>query len=146
MTTHTIRDNDQLQGLIRLLSHRELPITVNICKGIKRSIEQNRLQRKWINAAAEQLDQSTPEELRGYCKLTFGVPILRLENEEFRRKYDENVRGLSYETQLAIMTTPLDMPVTRLMTTKQTKAYLDAIIRCFSELGVCLPIETQRNG
>jgi hypothetical protein len=38
------------------------------------------------------------------------------------------------------MSEPLDMPVTRLMSTKQKHAYLDAIFQHFSEKGIVLTI------
>ena len=90
----------------------------------KRSAEQNRLQRMWVNEAAKQGDQ-TAEEYRAYCKLHFGVPILRAENEEFRIKYDRIIKPMPYETKLELMAEPFDFPVTRLMTSKQKTKYLD---------------------
>ena len=87
---------------------------------------------------SEQLGDRTPEEARGYCKLSFAVPILKEENEAFRDKYDEVVEHLNYEAKLSLMQEPLDLPVTRLMTTAQKKRYLDEIARHFSEQGVVL--------
>lgn len=124
--------------LIRFLEGQPLPLTVSIGKGGKRSLKQNRLQRQWINEIAEQLGDQTPEEVRGLCKLQFGVPILRAENEEFRAKYDAVVRPLPYETKIALMQEPLDFPVSRLLTTRQATNYLDAIHRHFSERGIVL--------
>ena len=89
---------------------------------------------------SEQLGDRTPEEIRAFCKLTLGVPILRAENEGFREKYDLIVRPLSYEQKLSIMSEPLDLPVTRIMTTKQKTAYLDTIFRTFSEQGIVLTL------
>ena len=77
------------------------------------------------------------------CKLTFGVPILRAENTWFREKYDEVVRPLPYPQKLALMMEPLDMPVTRLMTTEQKTRYLDAIYRHFAGLGLVLTVPDQ---
>ncbi|WP_235891031.1 hypothetical protein [Pararhizobium mangrovi] len=124
--------------LYRLIAAQSLPFTIHIEKGRKRSTRQNRLQRQWVNEIAEQLGDMTPEEVRGYCKLTIGVPILRAENELFREKYDEAVRPLSYEAKLAIMQEPLNMPVTSIMTSKQKTAYLDGVHRHFSQQGVIL--------
>ena len=105
----------------------------------RRSIEQNRLQRRIIGIISEQLGDRTPEEVRGECKLMFGVPILRAGNETFREKYDAVVRPLIYSQKLALMMEPFDMPVTRIMTVKQKTEYLDAIFRHYSELGVMFP-------
>lgn len=104
----------------------------------KRSDKQNRLQRKWLLEAANQLKEYTAEEHRAYCKLHFGVPILRNENDKFREMYDRIVRPLSYETKLEIMSIPIDFPVTRLMDKDQKRRCLDAIYRHFTGLGVFL--------
>lgn len=138
MTQRVIKDEIDRELLYRFLATRPLPFTIDVTLGAHRSTEQNRLQRLWINEAAQQLEGHTAEELRGYCKLTFGVPILRAENEEFREKYDKVVKPLPYETKLALMMEPLDFPVTRLMTTKQKTSYLDAISKHFAEMGVKL--------
>jgi hypothetical protein len=84
------------------------------------------------------LEGQTVEDLRAYCKLTIGVPILRAEDETFREKYDAVVRPLSYEKKIALMKEPLDFPVTRLMSTRQATAYLEGIHRHFSEQGLAL--------
>jgi hypothetical protein len=101
-------------------------------------VQQNKLQRLWLNEIAEQLGDQSAEEVRGYCKLTIGVPILRAENETFRERYDLIVKPLPYEQKLALMMEPLDFPITRLMTTKQATAYLDGVHRHFSEKGIVL--------
>lgn len=77
----------------------------------------------------------TAEEYRAFCKLHFGVPILRNEHGEFRAKYDEKVKWRAYMDKLAFMAEPFDFPVTRLMTTRQHKKYLDAIYVHFTSLG-----------
>jgi hypothetical protein len=113
---------------------------VNVKKGKDRTVEQNRLQRMWLLEAAEQLGDETPEQKRAYCKLHFGVPILRAESEEFTEAYDKYIRPLSYEAKLAFMSVPLDFPVTRLMTTRQTHEYLEQMRQHFAGLGVTLTI------
>lgn len=115
------------------------PLTVTIeGERNQRSIRQNKTQRMWIKEIAQQLGDQSEEEVRGYCKLTIGVPILRAENDEFRERYDKIVRPLPYDQKLALMMEPFDMPVTRIMTTKQHAKYLDEIQRHFAEQGVIL--------
>ncbi len=142
MTTRVVATEADRQGLMRLLQARDLPFTVEIVKGKRRSVDQNRMQRRLVNEIAEQTDQ-TAEEVRAYCKLVGGVPILRAENELFREKYDAVVRPLSYEQKLAIMMEPLDLPVTRLMTTDQKTRYLEWIFRHFSEQGITFQVEIE---
>lgn len=140
MTNRIVKSEYQRDMLIRFIKERELPFTVTIAKGKHRSVEQNKLQRLWIKEISEQLEGTTPEEARGYCKLTIGVPILRHENEAFRQQYDAIVRPLPYEQKLAIMMEPLDLPVTRIMTSKQKTQYLDGVYRHFVEQGVELTL------
>lgn len=130
-------DRDQL---VTFISKKKLPFTVSMTDGKHRSIKQNKTQRLWMNEISAQLGDRTPEEVRGECKLTLGVPLLRNENEVFRIQYDKVVRPLSYEQKLAIMMEPLDMPITRLMTTRQHAAYLESIIRHYSAQGIVLTI------
>lgn len=121
-----IQNEQDKHRLVQYLNTLEYPMTITIDKGLigKRSNDQNRLQRLWLNELAEQGDM-TAEEYRAYCKLHFGVPILREQNEEFRLLYDKKVKPHSYEQKLAFMAEPFDFPVTRLMTVKQHKEFLD---------------------
>lgn len=140
MTSRTVETEHDRKMLIRFIEGHRVPFIAELTPGKRRSVEQNRLQRKWMTEISEQLGDRTPEDVRAYCKLTIGVPMLREENETFRAKYDEVVRPLSYAQKIAIMSEPLDMPVTRLMSTKQHASYLDAIFRHFSEQGLVLTV------
>lgn len=138
MSTRFLETDWDRRMLIRYIESQPLPLTVTLSKGGKRSVKQNRLNRQWMNEIAEQLGDQTPEEVRGYAKLTIGVPILRAENEDFRERYDAVIKPLPYETKLAMMMEPLDFPITRLMSTKQATAYLDGVHRHFSAKGIVL--------
>jgi hypothetical protein len=138
MTTRYIETERDVTMLHRFIAVQKRPYTISISKGGKRSAAQNRLAHQWHKEAAEQLQDRSPDDVRAYCKLTFGVPILRTENEGFRAKYDEHVKGLPYETKLALMVEPFDFPVTRLMTVKQQTSYLDSVHKHFAEQGVIL--------
>lgn len=137
MSTFVVKTESDRQRLIKLIEHRDIPFTVNLAKGAGRSIEQNRLQRLWLNEAAEQGDH-TAEEYRAYCKLTIGVPILRADSEEFAEAYDRVIKPMPYETKLQLMMEPHDYPVTRLMTSKQKSEYLNQMHRLLSEMGIRL--------
>ncbi|MDP0925686.1 hypothetical protein Q0601_00730 [Paracoccus onubensis] len=103
-----------------------------------RSTKQNRLQRQWCNDVAAQLGDVSAEWARGYSKLHFGVPILRRTDDEFRVKYDQHVKPLVYESKLACMMEPIDMPVTRRMSKEAKTEYLDEMARHWSAQGVRL--------
>ena len=145
MTTRVIRHDFEFDALVALLRERKRPFTVQITAGANRSVEQNRTQRLWLKEAAEQLDSGyTAENLRGFCKLHFGVPILRRDSEQFRAGYDRIIKPHSYEEKLLMMQEPFDFGVTRLMTTKQKTEYLDAVCAHFVGQGVVLTIPEER--
>lgn len=138
MTTRILDTEEDRERALKWLGAHKLPCTVSIRKGRDRTVEQNRLQRLWLREAAEQLGDDTIEGYRAYCKLHFGVPILRAEVDEFCAVYDRLIRPLTYEDKLALMAVPLDLPVTRIMTTRQKAQYLDQVYQHFTERGVLL--------
>jgi hypothetical protein len=146
MTSHNrvVGTEEDRNIAAQYVASRDLPFTLTLTSGKHRTTAQNKLQRLWMNEIAEQKGDMTPEYVRGYCKLTIGVPILRAENEAFREKYDAVVKPLSYEQKIAIMMEPLNMPVTSIMNTAQKTAYLDGIIRHFGEQGIVLTMPEDR--
>lgn len=138
MTTRVIRSKADLRDLVTLLENRRLPLSVTVQSGKHRSIEQNKLQRLWLNEISDQLGDQTPEEIRGFCKLTMAVPILRAEDDEFCAVYDKIIRPLPYEAKLACMMEPIDFPVTRRMKMHQKVRFLDHMYRYWSERGCVL--------
>lgn len=140
MTTNNriVDSEDARKALSRFITGKKLPFTVSIADGKHRTTDQNRLQRLWVMEISAQLGDQTPEEVRGYCKLAFGVPILREENDAFCASYDQIIKPLPYPMKLKLMMEPFDFGVTRIMTTRQKTNYLDAIHRHFSEMGLIL--------
>lgn len=137
-TNNRIVETEQARDmLMRFVASKKLPFTVSIVDGKHRTNPQNKLQRQWVMEVASQTGE-TPEEVRGYCKLAFGVPILRAENDAFRAAYDEMVKPLPLQTKLKLMMEPFDFGVTRLMTTRQKTAFLDTMHRHYSEQGLIL--------
>jgi len=126
------------ESLIKLIESTKLPMTVTVIRGRGRSLAQNKLQRLWLKEASEQLDEYTAEQYRGYCKLVFGVPIMRAESEEFCEVYDRLIMPRGYEEKIELMMVPMDLPVTRIMTTRQKKQYLDEMYHHFTALGCLL--------
>lgn len=138
MSSRVVETEHDRTLLVRFIENHKLPMTVEVTAGKHRTTEQNRLQRQWMIDIAGQLPEFSTEEWRGYCKLHFGVPILRAENEAFCAVYDEVIRPLPYDAKIKTMMVPIDLPVTSKMTTKQKTAYLDQIQKHFSERGVVL--------
>lgn len=138
MAARIIETKYERKMLIKFIESHKLPMTVNVTAGGKRTVKQNKLNRLWMQEISDQLSDVTAEEIRGYCKLTIGVPLLRSQNDNFCKRYDEVVRPLPYEVKLAMMQEPLDFPITRLMSVKQQTEYLDGVHRHFSEKGIIL--------
>lgn len=125
-------------ALQSLIKNKAMPFTVAIKDGKHRTNPQNRLQHMWMKEAADQLQDQSAEDYRGYCKAHFGLPILINENAEFAAAYETDIRSLPYEMKMRLMKAPFDFGVTRLMTTKQKKAYLDAVQHFLTGRGVKL--------
>ena len=140
MTEKIIRTVEELGGIVQFIQDQKLPLTIDVRSTKKRSLDQNRLQRLWMNEISQALGDRTPEEVRGYCKLRFGVPILRESTEAFREKYARILKPLGYAEKLELMMEPIDLPVTRFMNTQQATEYLDRITNHFSEQGIILTL------
>ncbi len=114
-----------------------LEVTIKPLSG-KATKPQNDMQHVWY-AEAEKQGDMTAKEYRADCKAWCGIPILNRDSEEFRAKYNEIIRPLSYEHKLALMVEPFDFPVTRLMNKDQKSEYLDAVYhRLTVEHGIAL--------
>lgn len=137
MATRIIETDWERKQAIRFIENHKLPLTLRIEAVGKRTARQNRLNRQWMIDIAEHLGDQ-PEYWRGYCKLHFGIAILKAEDADFAKEYDEVVKPLPYEMKLKLMQEPFDFGVTRRMTVKQQTAYLDSVHRDFSERGVAL--------
>ncbi len=138
MTDFFITNNTDRQRAHIAIDDQFPPFKMSISKGSKRSIEQNRLMWMWMKEASEQLKEYTATEYQAYCKLHFGIPILRGEDEGFKDAYDDVLKHLTYEQKLRAMSPPLDFPVTRLMKTGQLTRFLDDVYDHFKGLNVWL--------
>lgn len=98
--------------------------TVTVSEGRKRSLDQNAISHAWYAEIARQHAEFTPKEAKRYCKLHLGVPILRAEDPDFRRIYDQAIKPLDYADKLIAMEI---LGVTSLMTTKQFSEYLEHV-------------------
>jgi hypothetical protein len=137
MPTMVIRTPAHVDMLAKRLTGRKLPLTVTWAQGASRSHMQNRLAQRWFTDISRQLGDQTHEDVRAECKLRFGVPILRAENEAFRQSYDATMKHLPYEAKLAAMKA-FDLPITRLMTVTQMTAFMDEVQRHYLPQGVRL--------
>lgn len=110
--------------------HGRVSVTV---RAGKRSLNQNAVQHVWY-AQVALITGEHPEEVRHYCKLHFGVPILRAEDEEFRAFYDLAIRAhLTYPEKLKAMDF---VPVTSRMTPPQMTWYLNTMREHYAREGI----------
>jgi hypothetical protein len=85
---------------------------------------------------SRELGEDSPEGIKRFCKLHFGVPILLAEDEDFAEVYNGAIRyRLTYEEKLAAMEL---LPVTSRMTTAQLSRYAEDMQRHFAGFGVRL--------
>lgn len=88
-----------------------------------RSDKQRRLQFQWYRERGKQNGNGPKYEER-FCKLEFGVPILRCDSDEFNEFYARTLESLPWQQQLETMRF---IPVTRFFTVKQNAEYLNDI-------------------
>jgi hypothetical protein len=142
MVSRAVKNEAELSLLLTYLKGRKRPFTVEITEGRSRSIEANKLAFKWYGEISDQTGEDR-EDVRARCKLMFGVPILRQDNEKFRETYDRLIKPLSYPEKLAIIR-DTEMPVTSLMKVDQMSLYLDIVFRRHAEDGIALTVPEDR--
>lgn len=97
-----------------------------------RSLEMSALSHVWYAQVAAKEREYTAEQVKGLCKLHFGIPILR-EDQEFSELYDRAFKPMDYETRLEIMTKPGLFDVTSLMKTAQILLYMEQIQQHYAD-------------
>lgn len=128
----TINSEEGLQraiGDLRELfkAHHFLRVTVKT--GTARSLNQNAIAHAWYGQIARELREDTPLGVKLFCKLHYGVPIMRAEDEEFRDLYDLVIKPLTYEKKLKAMNA---WPVTSIMNKDQNSQYLEAMQEAYA--------------
>lgn len=116
-------------------------VVVSMRPGKDRTLDQNALWFAMYQRISDQMGMDDVEDARRYCKLHFGVPIMRKADDDFRDGWNRLFLDLPYEVKLRLMGPcamfgPDGFPVTRLFNRAQGIAYTDAIAAEFSEKGV----------
>ena len=137
MPTMILRDPTHVAALANRLMQRKLPLTVSWTQGASRSAQQQRLSFRWYQDIARQLGDMDTETVRADCKVTHGAPILSADSDAFRDSWHRSIGRFDYEGQREIVKR-LQIPVTSLMSVKQMTAYLDAVQRQYSPMGIRL--------
>jgi hypothetical protein len=116
-------------------------LVVSIRPGKDRTLDQNALWFAMYQRIAQMTEIGDVEDARRYCKLHYGVPIMRKADEDFRHAWNVSFLMLTYETKLELMGPcalfgPDGFPVTRLFDRAQGIAYTDKIVVDWSQRGV----------
>lgn len=116
-------------------------LVVSIRPGKDRTLDQNALWFAMYQRIAQMAEIGDVEDARRYCKLHYGVPIMRKADEDFRHAWNVSFLMLTYETKLELMGPcalfgPDGFPVTRLFDRAQGVAYTDKIVADWSQRGV----------
>lgn len=116
-------------------------VVVSLRPGKDRTLDQNALWFAMYQRIAQMTQIGDVEDARRYCKLHFGVPIMRKASEDFRHGWSVSFLMLTYETKLELMGPcalfgPDGFPVTRLFDRAQGIAYTEKIAEEFSAKGV----------
>lgn len=138
MSKHILNSEVTLQsfiGVVRELWHSRRYLEVSVKEGKGRSVEQNAVMHGWFGQVARELREDDARGVKRFCKLHFGVPILRAEDEDFRAAYDRVIKPLDYEEKLVAMDI---LPVTSVMTTIQLDRCMTDIQDHYSGRGVSL--------
>lgn len=140
-----INSAESLQRLIGTLrtewqQHHYLRVKVDV--GTHRSLDANAVIHVWYAQIEREKGDMRPGDAERHCKLYLGVPILRADDEDFRRQYDALIKGrFTTEEKLAMMDW---LPVTRLMRTPQHSVYRDAMQQHWAEQGIVLEYLDER--
>ena len=127
MPTLTVNSDNSLQdalGILRELYHCHRYLKLNIKTGKSRSLDRNAISHAWYEQLERELREDTAIGWKAFCKLHFGVPILRAEDAEFREFYDRVLIALTYEQKIQAMKF---VPVTSRMDKSQLSQYLEAM-------------------
>lgn len=112
--------------------HRGESVTVEFVEH-DRSTNQNSLFHQMLRVVAEQKGDETVDELKRFCKLRFGVPLLRAVDPSFCAIYDTAIKhSLTYEQKLEAMDL---LPVTSRMDRATFSIFLDSVARFWTEQG-----------
>lgn len=137
MTSLLINSEHSLQssiGDLREMYAKHKFLKLNVRAGKDRSLDQNAISHAWYEQIARELREDDVIGWKSFCKLHFGVPIMRIDTE-FKAVYDASIKLLSYEQKLIAMRS---WPVTSLMTKEQLSKYLEAMQQHFAGQGVQL--------
>lgn len=116
-------------------------VVVSMREGKDRTLDQNALWFAMYQRIAQMTQMGDVEDVRRWCKLHLGVPIMRKADVDFCNAWNRSFLHLTYEEKLHLMGPcnlfgPDGFPVTRLFNRSQGIAYTDQIVDAFTPQGV----------
>ena len=104
-----------------------------------RSLPQNSLWAVWYSKIERWSEGNyTKEEIKCFCKLHFGIELLRNQDAGFKKLYDSKIkRGFEYEEKLELMKL---IPVTSQLSKDNGQKYQSAMQKYYSEQGLILEV------
>lgn len=145
MAAIVVNSVDSLQraiGELREMWNRHKFLRLNVKTGQDRSLPQNAITHVWYEQIARELREDDELGWKCFCKLHYGVPILRAEDAEFRETYDAVIKPLTYEQKLTAMRC---WPVTSIMNKEQLSKYAEMLQAEFAKRGVILEFPANPN-
>ena len=133
-----VSNQESLEGLVRQLhaamgEHAQL-VTFAPLNG-KRGLPSNALSHIWYAYAEECKGDEFEDDIKCFCKLNYGVPILRKEDQEFNRFYNMALFNKTYEQKIESMKF---VPITSRMTKDQMNRYMTRMQVEFANMGIIL--------
>jgi hypothetical protein len=134
-----LKNNDQWNNFVQYRANMLLAGKAPVVEFIdpKRSIDQNSLIYALYGQIASQNESEAIIDIRRHCKLHYGVPLLRANDEAFCQFYDKSIKGMEYETKLLLMDY-MDITSRKEFKKPMATQYIDTIIREYSKQGYSL--------
>lgn len=104
-------------------------LTVTLETGKKRSLSLNAIGHIWYEQVSKTEGEYTAEGIKCLCKLHFGLPILRADDEEYNEYCVKFIDHLPYEQKVAAMKY---LPCTSLMKSPQKMRYMEQLQEHYS--------------
>lgn len=134
MPSRILRTDKDREAFTRFLASFDLPCTVTVIKGARRSNPQNATAHAWYAQIGAEYGM-TPAEAKALCKLTHGLPIMEAENPAWVAEWSPLYAPLPYEMQRKLFEA---IPLTSKLSVRQMSAYMNAVQAEYRAQGVAL--------
>jgi hypothetical protein len=111
-------------------------LRISIIAGLDRSIDQNSMFFELYTHIADWMHGGNVEAARAECKLNYGLPILRRDDEALSELCSRSIDLFNHEDQLKFIST---MSVTSEMSKEQGREYITTVMDIYSEQGLMWP-------